>query len=55
MENDDLVFSVRLGPDVTSMEIPAAFIAQADEFSVEILVTAENGNRTATESCFEVN
>ncbi|PON16572.1 hypothetical protein C2W62_17775 [Candidatus Entotheonella serta] len=55
VENDDLVFSVRLGPDVTSMEIPAAFIAQADEFSVEILVTAENGNRTTTESCFEVN
>ncbi len=55
VENDDLVFSVRLEPSVTSVEIPAAFIAQADEFSVEILATAANGNRTATESCFEVN
>ncbi|ETW97577.1 MAG: hypothetical protein ETSY1_22115 [Candidatus Entotheonella factor] len=55
VENEELVFSVRLLPSVTSVEIPAAFIEQADEFSVEILVTAANGNRTATESCFEVD
>ncbi|WP_089936100.1 hypothetical protein [Candidatus Entotheonella palauensis] len=55
VESEDLVFSVRLLPLVTSVEIPEAFIEQADEFSVEILVTAANGNRTATESCFEVD
>ena len=55
VENDDLKFSVRLLPPVTSVEIPAAFIQQAEEFSVEILVTAANGNRTAAESCFEVD
>ncbi len=55
VENEDLVFSVRLQPSITEVEIPAAFISQADEFSVEILVTAANGNRTAAESCFEVD
>lgn len=54
VETDDHVFSVHLNPDVTEVEVPAAFIAQADAYSIEILVTAANGNRTAAESCFQV-
>jgi hypothetical protein len=49
-----LIYSVDLPPDVTVFTVPKAFIELGDEFKFEILVTAENGNRTAVESCFEV-
>jgi hypothetical protein len=49
-----LIFSVDLPPDLTTFDIPSGFIGLGDEFKFEILVTAANGNRTAVESCFEV-
>ena len=49
-----LIFSVELPPDVTEVTVPEAFIELADEFKFEILVQTETGNRTAVESCFEV-
>lgn len=48
------VLTAILPPSVTAMEIPAAFVALADSFKFEILARAENGNRTAVESCFDV-
>jgi hypothetical protein len=50
-----LIFSVELPPDVTEVTVPAAFIDLADEFKFEILVQTATGNRTAVESCFEVD
>ncbi len=46
------VLSVILPPDVTSMTIPAEFIAQGDEFKYEVLAREASFNQTATESCF---
>jgi hypothetical protein len=49
-----LVFSVDLPPEVTSFEIPQGFTNLGDSFKFEILVRDANGNRTAVESCFEL-
>ena len=46
------VFSVVLPPDVTSMTVPAEFLAQTDEFKYEVLAREESWNQTAVESCF---
>ena len=51
-EEFETVFSVVLPPDVTSMTVPAEFIAQSDEFKYEILAREESFNQTAIESCF---
>ncbi len=48
------VFSVILPPDVTSMTIPAEFIAQGDEFKYEVLAREESFNQTAVECFFKV-
>lgn len=49
------VFSVDLPPTVTSMTVPAEFIALSDEFKYEVLVKeATGGNQTAVESCFVI-
>ena len=53
-EEFDTVFSVVLPPNVTSMTVPAEFIAQAEEFKYEILAREESFNQTAIESCFVV-
>lgn len=49
-----LVLSVDLPPEVTSFELPESFTALGDAFKFEILARDENGNRTAVESCFEL-
>jgi hypothetical protein len=49
-----LVFSVDLPPSVTEFEVPSDFIALGDAFKFEILAREKSGNRTAIESCFEV-
>jgi hypothetical protein len=49
-----LIYSVNLPPGVTEFPIPEEFTDLGDEFKFEILVRAENGNRTAVETCFEV-
>lgn len=41
-------------PGVTSMTVPAEFLAQSDEFKFEVLVREESWNQTATESCFQL-
>lgn len=56
VENEDaeLVMSTMLPSDVTELEIPQGFILLNDEFKFEILAKDVNGNKTAIESCFEV-
>jgi hypothetical protein len=54
-EDGGLEMSVHLPPSVTAMEVPSAFIGLADSFKFEILARDVNGNRTAVESCFEVD
>ena len=49
------VFSAVLPPDVTTMTIPAEFIAQNDEFKYEVLAREASFNQTAVESCFLVD
>lgn len=46
------VLSVTLPPDVTSLEVPAGFLAQNDTFKYEILARESSFNQTAIESCF---
>ena len=57
LETDDgeefvTVFSAVIPPDVTSMTIPAEFLAQSDTFKYEVLAREESWNQTAVESCF---
>lgn len=58
VENEELelVMSTQLPGNVpaTSLSIPDGYIALGEEFKFEILVRAENGNKTAIESCFIV-
>lgn len=49
-----LVLSVDLPPDVTSFQLPDNFTDLGESFKFEILVRDENGNRTAVESCFDL-
>ncbi len=53
-EPELLVYHVDLPAYVTSFSVPELFTALGDEFKYEILVQAENGNQTATESCFAI-
>ena len=53
-EPELLVFHVDLPPNVTEFEVPQDFIDLGEEFKFEILVQEASGNRTAVESCFEV-
>lgn len=55
-EPETLVLAVDLPPDVTEFEVPEDFtdLDSGDGFKFEILVRLENGNRTAVESCFEL-
>jgi hypothetical protein len=56
LENDDetVVFTFDLPPDMTEVEIPAGFADSGDVLKVEVLVKEESGNQTGVESCFEV-
>jgi hypothetical protein len=53
-EDEELVFSFDLPPDVTEIEVPAGFVASGEVLEVEVLAKEESGNQTAFESCFEV-
>lgn len=49
------VMSVIVPPDITSLTVPAEFLAQGDgEFKYEVLVREESFNQTAVESCFQL-
>jgi hypothetical protein len=52
---DELVFEVDLPAGVTSFEFPEDFTGMAEEeIKFEIVTQLDNGNKTAVESCFEV-
>jgi len=51
-EELEVVISVILPPEVTSMTIPPQFLALSDEFKYEVLAREESFNQTAVESCF---
>lgn len=55
-EIDETPFNstTRLPPDVYSMVLPAEIIGLSDEVKFEVLVQESSSNRTAVESCFEV-
>jgi hypothetical protein len=56
LERGDLVMSVRLPPTVLSYTVPGSLIVPGDEgFKLEVLARADNGNRTAVETCFDVD
>ncbi|MGI9452105.1 MAG: hypothetical protein ACR2QH_15915 [Geminicoccaceae bacterium] len=55
VEIEDLsnaVFTIELGPDQTSVDVPGQLLALADEFKLGVLVEEASGNRTVIESCF---
>ena len=49
------VFSAVLPANVTSMTVPAEFLAQSDTFKFEVLARESSFNQTAVESCFLVD
>jgi hypothetical protein len=53
-EDEELVFTFDLRPEMTEVEVPGGFAESGDVLKVEVLVKEESGNQTATESCFEV-
>jgi len=54
IENLESELSLTVELEDTEFEVPAAFIAPGDTIKFEILVHADNGNKTAVESCFIV-
>ena len=48
-------YDVELPPDVTILEVPAAFIALGTGFKFQVLATESSGNETSEESCFEIS
>jgi hypothetical protein len=55
-EDEGLVFTIDLPPEITEVEIPAGFAESGEEFKVEVVVKeASGGNQTGAESCFEVD
>lgn len=51
-EDSDEVFDVIVSGSTTSLNIPPQFLEPGTEYKIEILVIAENGNRTIAESTF---
>ncbi len=51
-DDSDAVFDVIVEGDVSSLTIPPQFLATGQEYKIEILVYAENRNRTIAESTF---
>ena len=45
---------MELPPTITEFQVPVELIDLGDEFKFEILVRESTGNKTAVESCFEV-
>ncbi len=53
-EEPELVMHFLLSGDTTSLRLPEGLFESGDEIKVEVLAREVSGNRTATESCFEV-
>jgi len=45
-------FTIKLGPDQTSIDVPAQLLALGDEFKLGVGVQEATGNRTVVETCF---
>ena len=54
LRGSDVKMSENLPPGTTSMDVPLDFTARGNRFKLEVLVRADNGNQTATETCFEL-
>lgn len=54
LEELEVVYSVDLPPDVTTMTVPPEFLDLGEEFKFEILAREASGNQTAVESCFAI-
>jgi hypothetical protein len=54
IEQDELghVLDVTVSATTTSLRIPPQFLRRGQEYKIEILAIAENGNRTIAESTF---
>jgi hypothetical protein len=54
-EDEALIFTIDLPPEITEVEIPAGFAESGEEFKVEVIAKeASGGNQTAVETCFLV-
>ncbi len=53
-EDPPFLMGILLSADTTSVTLPEGLFESGDEIKVEVLVREVSGNRTATESCFEV-
>lgn len=49
---DHAVFTIVLGPDQTSTDVPSQLIALGNEFKIGLVAQESGGNRTVIESCF---
>ncbi len=54
LRGTDVKTSSELPPGTTSMQVPLDFTARGNRYKLEVLVRSENGNQTATETCFEL-
>jgi hypothetical protein len=52
--NEDLNLFVELQPGVTAFNVPSLFTRRPGVVKFEVLVKADNGTRTAVESCFRI-
>ncbi|MDJ0976395.1 MAG: fibronectin type III domain-containing protein [Planctomycetota bacterium] len=55
VEKDDdepylATFTVILGPDTTSVEVPGAFLEPETEYKLEVIAVEDSGNKTITET-----
>lgn len=51
-EDSGAELTVILGPDATSLTVPAEFMAEGTEYKAEVLAVASSGNKTITEHTF---
>ncbi|MEL6962648.1 MAG: hypothetical protein AAFO01_07825 [Pseudomonadota bacterium] len=49
---DNAVFTIVLGPDQTSIDVPSQLIAAGNDFKLGLVAQESSGNRTVVESCF---
>ena len=54
LDDESAEVTASLPPSVTSYDVPDVFTALGSEFKVEVLTRGENGNQTATETCYVV-
>jgi hypothetical protein len=55
IEESGVTLTVDLTPDVTEYELSESFTNLGSEYKIEVLVESDTGNKSALESCFEVD